>query len=941
RIHATTNNTTRDWSWPVITNVGFNGPFTLTPPHIDGNVSNQTLYDETWLQGAQRWGWRAESGDWKFLTMDWPASLSGNGSIMVDIDWPDNPYTDVDVHWMSEADHPFYLDDPAAYGPRTVVMETGSVGQHQGSGKYAHYTNGGGSREIIIADDSPGTKQMLLHSAMHGVNTNDNPLNISVGYISPLDSGLSTTLSNWSQMSGISSHRIGSTVPIDVSSIDAHGFTIPQYLSSETAYQDDPSDVTTSSYIREFNAAANELIEVEIGCHLSGIDLDMYLYRDKNSNGVLDWGNEQVGSSGNFNCDESIAYSGGQADTYWVVVHGYDLRASSTNFWLRWSEIGGTDLGITGFNTMNTTQILANYTNGSNALGGAIPESVVELNITWNRPLSTGIWGGFVDLTLASGGLIRLPYSFILIDPAPEISFSLPNGTRTNESLPISMYTIDQGTGFDISGLSFNFDNQIAGTLPTDSTFETLSIDGTPRNDTLDLWQHWNSNPHYSQGDHYATNNTSISLEAESAMRIYSGTSPDWVLADSGSNYSGSGYMTSSANGFDSGLSTNGSRLSWDVEFDTTGIYWIWVRMHQHGESSNSIHVGLDGSTQSTARYVMAPFSNDWTWANSYPQQTTSVPVYLNVTTLGRHTVDVWVKESGVDFDRLELTTSSNWVPPTGEAANYTVPSMRWNDMTLRSAWLNWSLPSDNQWHDYSGQVLDLTNRLDQTHLRIEHDDIAPTIAIHNWRMFTNQDEVNDTWVMTDPEASFWMNGTELQVDDEGRVNLNLTLQPTIWGNSDNNPLDGDMWDTSTWRWHGLNEFYFTARDPAGNWNHANASMVYDPWAPANTGPTPQLSFDSIRVAEWGDVFVPVQLFPYSFNVGEFSISRLFDGRHICLSVFSSNGIEMEQQCHVDNAPPWDEVPGSNRPIMEENRFTINFTDWVDDLYELQLSVTD
>ena len=207
--------------------------------------------------------------------------------------------------------------------------------------------------------------------------------------------------------------------------------------------------------------------------------------------------------------------------------------------------------------------------------------------------------------------------------------------------------------------------------------------------------------------------------------------------------------------------------------------------------------------------------------------------------------------------------------------------------------------------------------------------------------MFTNQDEVNDTWVMTDPEASFWMNGTELQVDDEGRVNLNLTLQPTIWGNSDNNPLDGDMWDTSTWRWHGLNEFYFTARDPAGNWNHANASMVYDPWAPANTGPTPQLSFDSIRVAEWGDVFVPVQLFPYSFNVGEFSISRLFDGRHICLSVYSSKGIEMEQQCHVDNAPPWEEVPGSNRPIMEENRFTINFTDWADDLYELQLSVTD
>ena len=181
--------------------------------------------------------------------MDWPSSLSGNGSILVDVDWPDNPFTDVDIHWMSESDHPFYVDDPTAYGPRTVVLETGSVGQHQGSGKYAHYTNGGGSREIILADDSPGTKQMLLHSAMHGVNTNDNPLNISVGYITPLDSGLTTTLADWTQQSGVSTHRIGSTMELDIDSITANGFTIPQYLSSETAYQDDPADVTSLSLI--------------------------------------------------------------------------------------------------------------------------------------------------------------------------------------------------------------------------------------------------------------------------------------------------------------------------------------------------------------------------------------------------------------------------------------------------------------------------------------------------------------------------------------------------------------------------------------------------------------------------------------------------------------------------------------------------------------------
>jgi len=941
RIHATSNNTTRDWTWPVITNVGFNGPFTLTPSLIDGNVSNQTLYDETWLQGAQRWGWRAESGDWKFLTMDWPASLSGNGSILVDVDWPDNPYTDVDIHWMSEADHPFYLDDPTAYGPRTVVMETGSVGQHQGGGKYAYYTNGGGSREIIIADDSPGTKQMMLHSAMHGVNTNDNPLNISVGYITPIDSGLSTTLSDWTQMSGISNHRIGSTVALDIDSIDAHGFTIPQYLSSETVFQDDPDDVTSSSYIREFTAESNELIEVEIGCHQSGTDLDMYLYRDKNSNGIIDWGNEQVGSSGNFNCDESIEYGGGQADTYWVVVHGYDLRASNTTFWLRWSEIGGNDLGIIDFTELNATQILGNYTNGSAALGGAIPTSVIELNLTWNRPENAGIWGGFVDLTLDSGGLIRLPYNFHLIDPAPEISFSLPNGTRTNQTVDISMHSYDQGTGFNISGMTFNLDSEVSGTLPNSTTLETISVDGQHSNNSLELWNHWNTHRIYSGGDHYAAVNDSLSLEAESAMNIIGGQSPTWSFSNTQGDYSGSGYMTTVHDGFDALNQSSGSRLSWDVEFDTTGIYWVWVRLNQHSEQANSIHIGMDGHLLTGVDGGLSVNGTGWSWSNSAIQQNISTPFGLNVTVPGRHTVDIWVKESGVDFDRLELTTSSIWTPPSGDAANYSTPSVRWDDQTLRSAWLNWSLPSDNQWHEYSGETLDLTNRLDQAHLRIEHDDIAPLLAIHNWRMFTNQPYLNDTWAMTDPEATFWLNGTEYPVDSEGRVNLNLELNPTIWGRP-NDPGSPEFWDTSTWEWHGMNEFTFTARDPAGNWNSANASMVYDPWAMDNSGPIDQLSFDSIRVLEWGDVYVPVDTStPYSFDEGEVSISRLFDGREICLTVIASTGFEMQKECQVDNAPPWEEIPYSNRPIMEENRFTVKFSSWADDLYLLKLEVTD
>ena len=127
--------------------------------------------------------------------------------------------------------------------------------------------------------------------------------------------------------------------------------------------------------------------------------------------------------------------------------------------------------------------------------------------------------------------------------------------------------------------------------------------------------------------------------------------------------------------------------------------------MNQHSEQSNAIHVGLDGILQSAGDDGLSVNGTGWTWTNSVYGQNISYPLGLNVTTLGRHTVDVWVKESGVDFDRLELTTSPTWIPPTGDASNYSAAAIRWNDLTLRSAWLNWSLPSDNRWHEYSGAV--------------------------------------------------------------------------------------------------------------------------------------------------------------------------------------------------------------------------------------------
>ena len=123
---------------------------------------------------------------------------------------------------------------------------------------------------------------------------------------------------------------------------------------------------------------------------------------------------------------------------------------------------------------------------------------------------------------------------------------------------------------------------------------------------------------------------------------------------------------------------------------------------------------------------------------------------------------------------------------------------------------------------------------------------------------------------MTDSEATLWLNGSEISVDSEGRANLELILQPTIWGQSTQGQQgQSNMWDTSTWSWHGMNEFNLTAVRSGRELEPCKPEHGVRSLGASNEGPTPQLSFDSMRLLEWGDAHVPVEPNPYSINLGE------------------------------------------------------------------------
>ena len=478
-------NISRGWTLPIVTNVPWDGPFSLLPKPLDGNPENQTLYSESWISGAMRWDWRPESGDWRFLTVDWPEELDEDGAIILDVDWDDNPFTDIDILWLSETPHEYSDDDPDAYGPSTFFIEERSVNNHATSGQHNWGTYTGASRETFTVPASPGVHQMVLHTALHGVGTNDNPLNISVGYISAESSGFSRTVSDWSESEDNESALVVSTMPLPVETVTAQGWVRPISLDNQSAFQDEPNDKMTASWW--YNVSIEEATELSISMDsYDSSDLDLFLFRDDDGDGFFSSGEEVTRSWGGTS-SESISLTDPQDGLYGISVHGWSVDGQSSRFWIDIEVVAGSSLDVPSFHNLNESKIASIWPSGSESLGGMVPEGALELNLSFQRPPEEGNWTGFIDIVLEGGAMIRLPYQYELKELDPEISFTTPqNQTETNSQIPLNLHAIDIGIGFNISELSWTWPSN-------NTTFPADSVWGLRSNGSLhNLTQVWN-----------------------------------------------------------------------------------------------------------------------------------------------------------------------------------------------------------------------------------------------------------------------------------------------------------------------------------------------------------------------------------------------------------------------------------------------------------------
>jgi subtilisin family serine protease len=401
------------------------------------NESSGGLYDNGAVFGGFNWGWRYESGDWRYYFTEVPdGSFKPGQQLVANVSWDYVP-TDIDVFLMGPTSDTFSASYPDRYGPYTIETKGRSGDTWIGGGRFMFDTITGGAQEIVAADLTPGLWGIGLHNVLNaGLNSTSN-ISVDLGVIemspNPWDVGLVTDFSN---LIGQQMFLTNSTLNLPDLDVTAYGVSQPIQLYNEVIMQDNPGDVTTSSWSYEIDIVNGGLLEASIDSAFA-IDIDLYVLRDLNSNGVPNWGSEIVASSTSPDETELVTIKKPANGKYWVFVHGYSVGGPSSNFDITIDAIQGIDLQLSDLPT--------------GPLEAYMPEN---FNASYTLPALDGIYHGiiFAGPSYAKEVLSVRFYGEVLDTPPEFYALMPPPGSIINDNQPMMGASfIDNGTGIDLS----------------------------------------------------------------------------------------------------------------------------------------------------------------------------------------------------------------------------------------------------------------------------------------------------------------------------------------------------------------------------------------------------------------------------------------------------------------------------------------------------------
>ncbi len=351
---------------PVNVNVaasyGWNGPVTFGGAEGD---DRDAPYNNGAVAGAQSWGWRPESGDWRYFLLDAAKPPKNTLSYLISRtrwDDPSEKMTDIDTRLYgpsmdryTDPTHPANGEpeadgqtrnraDTAWYGPHTLALLAQSPSSNiQGDGRWAFNTSSGGNEDWVSAPAGEGLHELMLDNVLFSGSSIEIPFETTVGSIriTPGEVVL--------EGPACTEVALMSDLPIDDLAVMAYGMHPPVVETDQPAKQDDQNVAAAASYRYTYTLESEAArLSFTVDGNDDGVDLDLFVLYDNNADGTFNFTNEQVGSSTTPNADEEVVLDSiSPSGEYVVLVHGFTVPGNGTTFTLTIDATYGDDIGVT------------------------------------------------------------------------------------------------------------------------------------------------------------------------------------------------------------------------------------------------------------------------------------------------------------------------------------------------------------------------------------------------------------------------------------------------------------------------------------------------------------------------------------------------------------------------------------------------------------------
>jgi uncharacterized repeat protein (TIGR01451 family) len=353
------NHQAHETALPVVVNVIADLPDDGKITLGNGALEN-TMYQNSWTHGYFNWyggGWTG-AGDWRhyFFTVD--ANDLANKNLLINTTWT---YTPTDFNtWVLGPTNDCASNgvgcaypqpglgqpDPSVFGPYTL-QPIGSSEPFRAGAAYPFQTSTGGPSDWIkVPLQRTGLHELALHNVLYAGKSLAEQFKVEVGTIdveAEVDPAIGQVIpdtlnSNVYTNTGVIDFNFTPSLGIpDLSATLSGGLATTQY--NQPAVLVLPNGGVFSAWDPDNTVVpfmVNQAGTTRLKVHLimpAGNDIDFFLVRDVNNNGLAEQGiDQQVGSSGNGTGeDEEITVNNPVLGQYLAVMAGYSVSSGGVS----------------------------------------------------------------------------------------------------------------------------------------------------------------------------------------------------------------------------------------------------------------------------------------------------------------------------------------------------------------------------------------------------------------------------------------------------------------------------------------------------------------------------------------------------------------------------------------------------------------------------------